>query len=61
MLSKTKLKANKIPPFEELPKHLQHKNKNSIIFQRDNTAINKPLKVDADKLKLCKIEKEKTI
>jgi hypothetical protein len=54
-------KTNKIPSFDELPKHLKQKYKNSIIYQKENRLERTKLKVDSEKLKQRKIDKEKTI
>jgi hypothetical protein len=54
-------KINKIPSFDQLPKHLKQKYKHSIIYQKENKLERTKLKVDADKLKQRKIDKEKTI
>jgi hypothetical protein len=54
-------KTNQIPPFSELPKHLQQKYKNSIIFQKENRVQRAQFKFDVQKLKQRKIDKEKTI
>jgi hypothetical protein len=53
--------TNKMPSFDELPRKLKQKYKNSIIFEKENRVESRKLKFDVDKLKQRKIDKEKTM
>lgn len=56
-MAQLKEEMKKLPKFEELPKHLQRKYKNSIIFEKENKVTSKALKFDAEKLRQRKIDK----
>lgn len=46
---------------KDLPKKLQQKYRNSIVFEKENKCAFKKFEFDAEKLKKRKIDKEKTL